>query len=147
MQAGSSTEPWKVLNLSPWMGPSGYLSGMTRRVVIGRLLILLAGASALAGCMRGYKSADDLNSDKRGPDACVKSCQELGLQMSAFVLVEAGMSGCVCSPPAPPPPQYAPGPPAPVPAPPPAAPGTPGAPPPPAVSPGAAAAGPAAAAM
>jgi hypothetical protein len=56
------------------------------------------GLLALPGCYRGYKSAKELDTDERGPKACVKSCKELGLEMSAFVLVERQTSGCVCSP-------------------------------------------------
>lgn len=57
------------------------------------------GLLALSGCYRGYKSPRDLDADERGPKACETSCKELGLQMSAFVLVEHQTSGCVCSPP------------------------------------------------
>jgi hypothetical protein len=53
---------------------------------------------ALSGCYRGYKSPKELDSDERGPKACARSCKELGLEMSAFVLVEHQTSGCVCSP-------------------------------------------------
>jgi hypothetical protein len=53
---------------------------------------------ALPGCYRGYKSAKELDSDERGPKACMASCKQLGLEMSAFVLVERQTSGCVCSP-------------------------------------------------
>lgn len=53
---------------------------------------------ALPGCYRGYKSPKELDSDDRGPKACARSCKELGLEMSAFVLVEHQTSGCVCSP-------------------------------------------------
>jgi hypothetical protein len=52
----------------------------------------------LSGCYRGYKSAKDLDSDDRGPKACAASCKELGMTMSAFVLVEHQTSGCVCTP-------------------------------------------------
>lgn len=57
------------------------------------------GLSVLSGCYRGYKSPRDLDADQRGPKDCAASCKELGLQMSAFVLVEHQTSGCVCSPP------------------------------------------------
>src|SRR5262245_7250479 len=50
----------------------------------------------LVACQQGYKSADDLRADQRGPDACDQSCRELGMRMTAFVLVEHGTSGCVC---------------------------------------------------
>src|SRR5262245_42751711 len=56
------------------------------------------GLSVLTGCYRGYKSAKELDSDERGPKACEQACKDLGLQMSAFVLVERQTSGCVCSP-------------------------------------------------
>jgi hypothetical protein len=54
--------------------------------------------AAISGCYRGYKSAKDLDSDERGPKACASACKHLGLEMSAFVLVEHQTSGCVCSP-------------------------------------------------
>jgi hypothetical protein len=53
----------------------------------------------LSSCYRGYKSAKDLDTDQRGPRACAAACRDLGLQMSAFVLVEHQTSGCVCAPP------------------------------------------------
>jgi hypothetical protein len=89
-----------------------------RLVVLGISTLLLSTA-----CYRGYKSAEDLEKDERGPGNCAQSCQELGLRMSAFILVEHEASGCVCEP-VPPPPQGFP----PVPHPPAAAPG-PAAPP------------------
>ena len=52
----------------------------------------------LPGCYRGYKSPKELDSDDRGPKACMSVCKQLGLEMSAFVLVERQTSGCVCSP-------------------------------------------------
>jgi hypothetical protein len=51
-----------------------------------------------SGCYRGYKSVDELEDDDRGPKACETSCRDLKMQMTAFVLVEHGTSGCVCSP-------------------------------------------------
>jgi hypothetical protein len=63
-----------------------------------RVLGVLVVGTMLAGCYRGYKSAKELDSDDRGPKACAASCKDLGLQMSAFVLVEHQTSGCVCSP-------------------------------------------------
>lgn len=62
-------------------------------------VLAVVAALAVSACYRGYKSAKDLDSDERGPNACAKSCKDLGMQMSAFVLVEHGTSGCVCSPP------------------------------------------------
>ena len=51
-----------------------------------------------SGCYRGYKTAEELEGDDRGPTACASSCRELGMEMTAFVLVENSTSGCVCSP-------------------------------------------------
>ena len=61
------------------------------------LLVLSAGLFA-SGCNRGYQSAGDLEHAERGPNHCAKSCQELGMRMSAFVLVESNVAGCVCEP-------------------------------------------------
>lgn len=63
-----------------------------------KIAILAFGCVVISGCYRGYKSAKELDADERGPKACAVSCRELGLQMSAFVLVERQTSGCVCSP-------------------------------------------------
>jgi len=63
------------------------------RIIIGTALSLL-----LSGCYQGYKPADELEDDERGPSACAQSCHGLGMHMSAFVLVDRGTSGCVCSP-------------------------------------------------
>jgi hypothetical protein len=89
--------------------------------VIATLCVL--GALASSGCQRGYQSARQLESAERGPSHCAKSCTNLGMRMSAFVLVESDVAGCVCEPlqPYPPPPPGAPPPGAPA----------PGAPPPP----------------
>lgn len=62
-------------------------------------LVSLMGLCLTSACYRGYKDAKSLDSDDRGPTACAKACQQLGLQMSAFILVEHEASGCVCSPP------------------------------------------------
>ena len=59
--------------------------------------LVLAG-SALVGCNRGYMTASDLESAERGPKACSAACEELGMRMSAFVLVDRAAAGCVCSP-------------------------------------------------
>ena len=66
---------------------------MRHRIIAGAALALL-----LNGCFSGYKPADELEDDERGPRACAQSCQELGMYMSAFVLVDRETSGCVCSP-------------------------------------------------
>ena len=50
------------------------------------------------GCQQGFKSANDLENDERGPKECSASCEQFGMRMSAFVLFEHQHSGCVCSP-------------------------------------------------
>jgi hypothetical protein len=97
--------------------------------------VISSAALWLSGCATGYQSADALESAERGPAACARSCQNLGMRMSAFVLVEHDVSGCVCSPAAPAAP---PAPPAPAPPPsptPPAAAPAPSEPPPPPAEP------------
>ena len=66
---------------------------MYHRIILGMALPLV-----LSGCYQGYKPADELEEDERGPSACAQSCHELGMHMSAFVLVDRATSGCVCSP-------------------------------------------------
>lgn len=65
---------------------------------IKALFTLVLAGSALVGCNRGYMTASDLESAERGPKACSASCDELGMRMSAFVLVDRAAAGCVCSP-------------------------------------------------
>ncbi|WP_437581310.1 hypothetical protein [Sorangium sp. So ce887] len=55
-------------------------------------------ALALGGCNRGYQTAAELESAERGPTHCASSCYALGMRMSAFVLVDRGVAGCVCEP-------------------------------------------------
>lgn len=62
-----------------------------------RYLMALLSISAL-GCNQGFKTAQDLEADERGPKACADACTDLGMHMSAFVLFEKSSSGCVCSP-------------------------------------------------
>ena len=68
---------------------------MFKKTTFAGLAILVLLCS---GCARGFKSADDLERDKRGPRECAASCAEFGMHMSAFVLFELYHSGCVCSP-------------------------------------------------
>lgn len=63
------------------------------RIIIGATLSLL-----LSACAHGYARTDELQSAERGPTACSASCEELGMHMSAFVLVDRSTAGCVCSP-------------------------------------------------
>ncbi|WP_437971848.1 hypothetical protein WMF04_22255 [Sorangium sp. So ce260] len=92
------------------------------------LAFMAVAALALGGCNRGYQTAAELESAERGPTHCASSCHELGMRMSAFVLVDRAVAGCVCEP------VQAPA--APYPAPPPA--GAPPVAPPPAGAPPAA---------
>ncbi|WP_437616664.1 hypothetical protein WMF20_22315 [Sorangium sp. So ce834] len=96
------------------------------------LVVMAAAAFALGGCNRGYQTAAELESAERGPTHCASSCYSLGMRMSAFVLVDRAVAGCVCEPVQAPAGPYA-APPAAVPPPPAAAP--PAAAPPAAVSP------------
>ncbi|WP_433937082.1 hypothetical protein AB3662_20815 [Sorangium cellulosum] len=59
---------------------------------------LAVSALALGGCNRGYQTAAELEHAERGPTHCASSCHELGMRMSAFVLVDRGVAGCVCEP-------------------------------------------------
>ena len=59
-------------------------------------MLLLAG-SAL-GCHPGYSSASKLERAHRGPDDCEKRCNEFGMKMGAFALIDTVHSGCVCVP-------------------------------------------------
>ncbi|WP_437538576.1 hypothetical protein WME79_21710 [Sorangium sp. So ce726] len=62
------------------------------------LAFMAVAAFALGGCNRGYQTAAELESAERGPTHCASSCYELGMRMSAFVLVDRGVAGCVCEP-------------------------------------------------
>lgn len=57
-------------------------------------LMLLVGT----GCSRGYLSPEDMESGQIGPRYCAQTCDELGLEMGAFVLVQHSYAGCVCEP-------------------------------------------------
>ncbi|MGK3963024.1 hypothetical protein WMF38_02395 [Sorangium sp. So ce118] len=59
---------------------------------------MASGALVLSGCNRGYQTAAELESAERGPTHCTRSCYDLGMRMSAFVLVDRGVAGCVCEP-------------------------------------------------
>lgn len=58
----------------------------------------LASALLAVGCNRGYLSADAMETGEIGPRHCQSNCEELGLEMGAFVLVQHGYAGCVCQP-------------------------------------------------
>jgi len=78
-------------------------------------------AAGVAGCTPGYMDASKLELQGQGPAACSKACTDIGMRMTAMVLVGDTVPGCVCQPltvaPAPPSPGAAPRPPAPSPAP------------------------------
>ncbi|WP_437916938.1 hypothetical protein WME73_21800 [Sorangium sp. So ce302] len=40
----------------------------------------------------------ELVSAERGPTHCASSCYALGMRMSAFVLVDRAVAGCMCEP-------------------------------------------------
>lgn len=69
-----------------------------------RILALFAGlgvcaVGALSGCgPTGYIKADDLIRRGQGPQHCAASCEELGMEMGAMVLVSNSLPGCVCQP-------------------------------------------------
>ncbi|WP_437820763.1 hypothetical protein [Sorangium sp. So ce1078] len=62
------------------------------------LAFMAVAALALGGCNRGYQTAAELESAERGPTHCASSCYALGMRMSAFVLVDRAVAGCVCEP-------------------------------------------------
>src|SRR6476469_4967827 len=100
---------------------------MARSSACAKLLLCLLSLVAGTGCA-GYQTADTLERTKLGPNHCAKACYDLGMRMTALVLIESSATGCVCEPlqnAAPPAPGLA----APTGAPPPPAPT--GAPPPP----------------
>lgn len=61
-------------------------------------LLLLTFGLGTSACYQGYMRPEELDSAERGPKACAVTCSELGMEMSAFVLVERQTSGCVCAP-------------------------------------------------
>jgi hypothetical protein len=52
----------------------------------------------VGGCAPGYIKASDLERQGQGPGACSKSCEDLGMRMTALVLVGDTLPGCVCQP-------------------------------------------------
>jgi len=62
-----------------------------------RAWVLVLGAG-LVGCAPGYIKSSDLEAREQGPAACNKSCKELGMRMTALVLVGDQQPGCVCQP-------------------------------------------------
>jgi hypothetical protein len=56
------------------------------------------GLALMAGCTPGYIKSADLERKGQGPSACAKSCEDLGMRMTALVLVGDQLPGCVCQP-------------------------------------------------
>lgn len=61
-------------------------------------LWLVACLLPLAACTEGYIKSNDLESNGQGPSACAKACEEIGMRMTAMVLVGDSVPGCVCQP-------------------------------------------------
>jgi hypothetical protein len=64
-----------------------------RRAAIAALLSLASACGP-----RGYETTEHLEERGQGPEGCAQRCNELGMQMTALVLVDAHMSSCVCQP-------------------------------------------------
>ena len=59
----------------------------------------LVASGISGGCAPGgYINQEDLESRNQGPRGCAKSCEELGMRMTAMVLVGSSVPGCVCQP-------------------------------------------------
>jgi hypothetical protein len=63
-----------------------------------RFAALAALLLSAAACAPGYISAKQLDLREQGPTSCKKSCNELEMEMGAFVLVGNQIPGCVCVP-------------------------------------------------
>jgi hypothetical protein len=63
-----------------------------------KLCAFLALCIAGLGCQPGYIKANELEAQGQGPSACRKSCEDLGMRMTALVLVGNTLPGCVCQP-------------------------------------------------
>src|SRR5262245_55839863 len=59
---------------------------------------LLPLSLAFVACAPGYIKSADLESRNQGPTACAKSCEDIGMRMTALVLVGNEQPGCVCQP-------------------------------------------------
>lgn len=77
-------------------------------------VLILTFSLSLTACKKGFIQPEDLESSRVGPRECASSCYNLGLRMSALVLLNR-VSACVCEPV-----QWYPPPPGPAPAPAPA---------------------------
>jgi hypothetical protein len=52
----------------------------------------------VSGCTPGYINTSDLERRNQGPASCAKACQDIGMTMTAMVLVGDTVPGCVCQP-------------------------------------------------
>ena len=64
-------------------------------IKLGGFIALCIGA---LGCQPGYIKASELEAQGQGPAACRKSCEDIGMRMTALVLVGDTLPGCVCQP-------------------------------------------------
>jgi hypothetical protein len=62
------------------------------------LWVVLLGTGAALACTPGYIKSGELEKNGQGPSACAKSCEDLGMRMTAMVLVGDTVPGCVCQP-------------------------------------------------
>ncbi len=69
--------------------------GMSR---IQALVIVVGVVLGGTACNHGYLSPEAMESGQIGPRYCASACQELGLRMGAFVMVQHNYAGCVCEP-------------------------------------------------
>jgi hypothetical protein len=60
--------------------------------------LAVVGLALMAGCAPGYMKSSELERKGQGPSACAKSCEDLGMRMTALVLVGDELPGCVCQP-------------------------------------------------
>ncbi|MFK7991051.1 MAG: hypothetical protein AB8I08_33840 [Sandaracinaceae bacterium] len=63
-----------------------------------RSMIAVLGLLLLTACGRGYISENDLERGEIGPSQCTARCADMGMRMGAFVMVNHGYAGCVCTP-------------------------------------------------
>jgi hypothetical protein len=65
-----------------------------RWAMLGYTLVV----ALVTGCTPGYIKSNELESKGQGPSACSKACEDIGMRMTAMVLVGDTVPGCVCQP-------------------------------------------------
>ena len=55
-------------------------------------------AWGVSACTPGYIKSSELEIKGQGPAACSKACTDIGMRMTAMVLVGDTVPGCVCQP-------------------------------------------------